>query len=93
MATNDTGGLLREAPVGRARSEPDLTRYSGRVAARARALRERRGWSVPELAHKLDIGVQTVYGYENGKRDIPADRFPDFAAVFGLTVRAFLPNE
>lgn len=85
--------LSKGAVVGRARVEPDTDKYSGRVAARVRALRDKRGWSVEELAHKVGVADQTMYGYESGKRDIPPDLYPDLADAFGVTVRAMLPNE
>ena len=88
---NDSRALL-EAPLGRARSEPDLSTYSGRIAARTRMLRTKRRWSVEDLADKVDVAVQTMYGYENGKARIPPDLYPAFAEAFGLSVRAYLPD-
>lgn len=92
-ATKETGGSKSRATVGRARSEPDIERYSGRVAARVRTLRDARKWTVEQLAAKIGVADQTMYGYESGKRDIPPDLFPAIAAAFGLSVRGFLPAE
>jgi len=85
-------------------SEPDLNTYSGRVAARIRELREARGWSLDDLAERLKqngttIPVSSLYAYEVGRRgdgtgrDIPVDLYPAIAAVFGKSIRSFLPAE
>lgn len=92
-AVKQTGGTPQRDSVGRARSEPDLSTYSGRVAARVRALREKRRMAVDDLADDIGVAVQTMYGYENGKSRIPTDLLPAFAKAFGMSVRAFLPEE
>lgn len=84
--------------VGRRQREPDLTSYSGRVAARLRSLREERGWSVEELLSRLKqqkvrISLAAIYHYENGRRSIPPNLYPALAAIFGKSVRTFLPPE
>lgn len=79
--------------VGRKQKTPDVAVYSGRVAVRLRSLREERNWSVEKLAAKLKLPVQTIYNYEQGKRTIPPDLYPDLADAFGLSVRGFLPAE
>lgn len=78
--------------VGRARVEPDISTFSGRVAARIRALRDKHGMSVEDLARKVGVGVQTIYGYETGKRKTDPDLYPKIASAFGLSVTAFLPK-
>ena len=65
--------------VGRKRVEPDLTTYSGRLAARIRELRDERRLTVQEVADKSGIPLYTLYGYENGRREIPLDLLPALA--------------
>lgn len=79
--------------VGRRRIEPDLSTYSGRLAARVRELREAKGWSIKRLADKAGIPVPTLYGYENGGRDIPPDAYPRLAKALGCKrVADFFPE-
>jgi len=84
--------------VGRRKREPDLTTYAGRVAARLRSLREEKGWTVEELVKRLQkaglaVEAPTLYQWENGHRSVALEHVPALAAVFGKTVRAFLPPE
>lgn len=86
--------------MGRARKEPDQSTYSGRMAVRFRELLDRKGWSVEDLQVRLrqtgqqqDIPLPTLYNYLNGSRPIPFDLVPDLAAVFGIAVRTFFPEE
>jgi ribosome-binding protein aMBF1 (putative translation factor) len=78
--------------VGRARVEPDISTFSGRVAARIRALRDKHGVSVEELATRTGIEVATLYRYENGHRKPDPDLYPSLAKAFGLSIAAFLPK-
>ena len=87
--------------MGRAKREPDLSTYSGRVAARIRELRSGKGWSVDDLHVRLKrrgvvIPVQTLYSYERGKdaggANIPLDLIPVFGKLFGSdTPSGWLP--
>lgn len=77
----------------------DTKRYSGRVAARMRALREERGWLVRELAVEINrllppakrVEASTVHGWDNGNRTIDPDLYPTIARVFSLSIAEFLP--
>lgn len=75
----------------------DTKRYSGRVAARVRALREERGWLVQDLAKAVNdllikpVAVSTVHGWDNGSSKIDPDLYPTLARVFGLKLSEFLP--
>ncbi len=60
---------------------------------RVRQLRDAKKWTVEQLAAKIGVADQTMYGYESGKRDIAPDLYPALANAFGLTVRGFLPAE
>lgn len=82
---------------------PDVTTYSGRVAARLNELRTKNGLSVQELAELLrkeghQVSLSAMYGYEVGRNghgsagfDLPVDFYPAIAKIFGMTVRSFLP--
>lgn len=92
-ATRNSGG-----DVGRRKVQPDLTTYSGRVAAQLRSLREKSGWTVEETIERLErAGLQvaraTYFQWEQGRRAIAIENLPALAQVFGKTVRSFLPAE
>lgn len=98
-----TGGVSAGGRrVGRRRNEPDLSTYSGQLAARLRQLRDEHNWSIEELRDKLSlrgltIPVNSLYAYERGKigngMDLPIDYFPQFAAVYGFSSpRTLLPH-
>lgn len=79
----------------------DTTRYSGRIAARLRSLREERGWLVGKLAEEINrllpadsrVAVSTVHHWDNGGRKLDPDLYPILAKVFGMTVAEFLPKK
>jgi len=84
--------------MGRSRKEPDLTEYSGRIAARFRELRVEKYEALDEYRlvlkqHGLDIPLQTLYKYEQGRTNINPDYYPYIASALGKSVRAFLPAE
>lgn len=89
---HNRGSLKKGRPLGRARVEPDTRTFSGRVAARIRALRDKRGMTVDDLADKIGIEPSTLYGYESGSRKPDPDLYPKFAEAFGISVTAFLPK-
>lgn len=82
-----------------AKAEIDTSTYSGRVAARLRALRESHGWTVADLRRHINarlpkeqqLAVSTAHSWDNGTRTIDPDFYPLLARLFGLTVRKFLP--
>ena len=75
--------------------------YSGRVASRLRTLREDRGWTVADLAERLNrllpeekrIANSTLHAWDNGSRTADPNYYPALAKVFGLTVLGFLPGK
>lgn len=79
------------------KKKPNTSTYAGRIGARIRELREEREWSVEQLRDALarrhvGLAISTIYGIENGSREIDIDHMPGFAAVFGFkTVGEFLP--
>lgn len=77
---------------------PDETTYSGRFAARLRILREKAGLSVEETVIAMEkagyaLGVQTYYGWENGKRQTNWDAIPAIAKAFKLKPRDIVPEK
>ncbi|MFH5806433.1 helix-turn-helix domain-containing protein [Alienimonas sp. DA493] len=84
--------------MGRPPKEPDLTTYAGRLGARLRGLREKRGWTVEEFRerlHEAGLSVRggTVRSWERGDRTPPAETFPHLAATFGVAPGDLLPPE
>lgn len=62
--------------MGRRRVEPDTRTYGRQVGARIRALRERRGKTVEQLATACGVHEQTVYKWEIGQNAVPLDMIP-----------------
>jgi len=80
------------------RKEIDESDYDGRVAVRIRTLRDEAGWSVDDLVLRLskagyEASVQTIYGWENGKRATPLNALPYLAKAFRLSLFDFLPSK
>lgn len=98
MAVTSTAKKAKQKSMGRARKQPDEKLFSGRVAIRLRELLERKGWSVDDLQIRLKqngqkIPASTLYSYLNGSRSVPLDLVPALAAVLGVAVRTFFPEE
>ncbi|MDE2106961.1 MAG: helix-turn-helix transcriptional regulator [Patescibacteria group bacterium] len=81
-----------------ARPEKKVNRkpYSGRVAARLRAMRKERRWSDEKLWLALrgagaDISMSTLRSWQNGNRLIHPDEYPAIAKAFGVELFEFLP--
>ena len=85
--------LTKRKTVARQRKEPDLTTYSGRFAARIRALRDKTGMSADEFAEKHGFNRATYYGWEVGKSFPHYDLLPKLAQAFGIPVRTLIPKE
>lgn len=83
----------------RPKKASDLSTYSGRFAARLRAMREKAGLTVEEFgeaisAHGYAVAVRTIYAWESGRNDPPLDAFPAIAkAVNVKRIRDLLPPE
>ena len=76
-----------------ARKDPDTRMYSGRFAARLRALREKAGLSIEDLVAATGITQRTLYSYEAGERMPHVDAYPKLAEALGVEVRTLLPKE
>lgn len=89
--------VARKMP--RAFKGPNLKRFNGRVAARFRALRKERGWSLEETWQRLDRAgiectVSAIRNWEGGQRDIDSEYWPIIAKkIFGVKLYDFLPPE
>lgn len=93
LTASRVGALNKGRTVGRKRKEPDLKRYSGRLAARLRSLRERSGKTAEEMADALKVPVSSYYTYENHTAIFPADLIPKAAEVLGVSVRTLVPQD
>lgn len=60
---------------------------------RIKALREARGWSHEDVAHRLDISDSTVKHNESGRRGITAEGARAYAGLYNVTVGYILNNE
>ncbi len=77
---------------------PDDAKYSGRLAGRLRSLREKAGISVEQAVEGMaaagyPIGVQTYYGWENGRRQPNWDAVPALATCLGVGIRTLIPSK
>ncbi len=93
------GSPRKGADVPRPPKEPDTSTYNGRVAARLRELRAKRGLSVEALMdnlaqHGLTVNRSLVYAWENGSKLVHPNHYPAIAAALGCkSVRQFLPDD
>ena len=90
-------GSKRAAMAARPRTqEPDLTRYSGRVAARIEKARAGLGLSITDLAQKLTDGgypikTATLYHWLGGNREPAMDALPLLAKILRVKLHDLLP--
>jgi transcriptional regulator with XRE-family HTH domain len=71
-------------------ARPALTGGTAEVGARVRALRERRGLSLSELARRAAVGKATLSGLESGTRNPTLDTLHAVAAALDLPLTALL---
>lgn len=82
-----------------ARKPADETTYSGRFAARLRALREKTGMTGQEAARAVkacgyECSERSFYSWESGDRSPPLDAFPAIATALKVKrIRDLLPTE
>lgn len=84
--------------MSRPQKRPDESKFSGRLAARIRFLREKQGFSIDDFqvaihATGLPVGKSTVYAWENGNASLNPDHLPFIAEALGVSVRTLMPNE
>jgi transcriptional regulator with XRE-family HTH domain len=63
------------------------------MAVLLRQWRERRGWSVRELARRAGVGYVTVVRIENDQISPTVAMLERLAQALGITVRDFFPSE
>lgn len=86
--------IMRSYEMTPKRREPDLSTYAGRFAARLRALRERKGLTVEEVASSLSVSYRAVYYWELAQADPKISYLPKLAELYGLkSPRSLLPND
>jgi len=78
--------------MARPRKEIDTSTYEGRFAERLKALREKAGLTVEELAERSGIPDKTLYKWESGTNSPNIDRFPELAKTLGVEPRTLLPK-
>ncbi len=78
---------------------PDLTTYSGRFAARLRALREKTGMTGQEMAKAVSdsgyvVKERSYYAWESGANSPPFDAIPFISKALGLkNIRTLMPED
>ena len=70
-----------------------MTDTTAWVASAIRGAREQRGWSMSELARRLNRTQTAVSYWEAGKRSPGLDDLVDLADALGVTVDVFFPPE
>lgn len=93
IAAGKNARLLKGRTVGRRRTEPDTSTYSGRIAARLRMLREKAGKTVDEAARAIGVPPLKLYRWEAGSVAVDADAFPALAVAYGIKLRSLFPDE
>lgn len=88
----------RESVMGRRLSEPDLSTYRGRFAARLRELRQKKFATQREFAdalllHGLEVSLIAISTWERGERCPDVAVFPAIAAALDVAPRLLLPLE
>ena len=68
-------------------------RSSKEVISLIKKLRERKGWSLEELARRVGVAKSTLSRYENGQREFPINDLGQYAEVLGTTVEYLLGIE
>lgn len=97
-ATARMAGSLKGASVSPPRKEPDKKKYSGRLAARIRALREKADMTIEQLAGDMqragyEISAPTLYHWENGQRQPQLDALPYVAKVLRVELTELFPKK
>lgn len=60
---------------------------------RVKRLREERGWTQPELAHRAGLTKDTISNYERERRtDPPVSAVYDLAVAFGVPITDLLED-
>jgi len=74
------------------RIKADTSRLSKKIGKRLRYLREARGWSLEDVARKLNPRRTraTVHKWETGLVEIPIEFVPGFARLYGINPNEFL---
>jgi transcriptional regulator with XRE-family HTH domain len=86
--------MPNQKPKMPARKSPDPSTYSGRFAIRLRALREKAGLTVEEVAASIEMKAATVYSWESGRTEPKVDQYPLLAKQYGLAIpRTLLPEK
>jgi transcriptional regulator with XRE-family HTH domain len=58
-----------------------------------RELREKKGWTMEELAEKTGLSIATLYSWENTSRSPVNDDLVHLAKGLGTSIRNLLPKE
>lgn len=86
-----------EGIVARETKPVDESKYSGRLAARIRALRIEAGMDVKTLAAAVTrkgykLGTSTLYAWENGNLQAQLDALPALAKALKVSLLDLLPS-
>lgn len=80
------------------RKEPDKNRYSGRLAAKLRSMREAAGIAPDDLATRLTkmgykVSAPSLYAWENGNLQVQLDALPYLAKALRTTIAELMPDK
>lgn len=65
---------------------PFMNNRAKNLGKNIRALRLEKGWTQQDLAQRLDTTQKTITAYECGTRHPTAEKIPQIATLFGVTV-------
>lgn len=60
---------------------------------RLKEIRKENGITQVQLAELMDVGQSTICGWEKGSVNIPSDKLPLLADLFGCTIDALFGRE
>ena len=76
----------------RTRSSPALSKARLRIASEVRVLRRARGWTLEELAKRLDVSTSRLSDIERGDGSFTAEQFLEILALFNVPATHFSPT-
>lgn len=82
----------------RPRKQPDMTRYTGRVAARILKRRAALGMTTDSFrdalgTQGLTVNMNTLYAWDQGRNPIPIDTLPTIARALRCEISELMPRK
>lgn len=79
--------------MGRKRKEVDTSTYAGKLAVRLRALREKKGLTVDELADQSGVSRTTIFNWECADHSPINEDFIKISSILGIKLPKIISGE